>query len=107
MRAIILAANDNIQLRPLNLRKPSALIKINGISLLEHQIRGYSRAGVETASISVVSGYQHGQIKRYLMPEHPDIRLVRNPDYRFAGALYSLGLALRSADSHSADRSEE
>ena len=71
MEAIILAANDNTGLRPLNLRKPSAMIKINGISLLEHQIRGYSRAGVETASISVVAEYQHGQVKRYLMREHP------------------------------------
>jgi HAD superfamily hydrolase (TIGR01450 family) len=103
MKAIILAANDNMGLRPLNLHKPSALIKINGIPLLEHQIRGYSRAGVEMASISVVSGYQHGQIKRYLMREHPDIRLVRNFDYRSAGTLYSLDLALRSAESGTAD----
>ncbi len=103
MKAIILAANDNTQLRPLNLRKPSALIKINGIPLLEHQIRGYSRAGVETASISVVSGYQHRPVKRYLMREHPEIRLVKNPVYRSAGALYSLDLALRSAEPHTAD----
>ena len=103
MKAIILAANDNTGLRPLNLRKPGAFIKINGISLLEHQIRGYSRAGVETASMSVVSGYQHGQVKRYLMRTHPDIRLVRNPDYRSAGALYSLDLALRRAEPNAAD----
>jgi HAD superfamily hydrolase (TIGR01450 family) len=103
MKAIILAANDNTRLRPLNLRKPSALIKINGVPLLEHQIRGYRRAGVETASISVVSGYQHGQIKRYLMREHPDTRLVRNPAYRSAGALYSLDLALRSAEPGTVD----
>ncbi|MGB9212735.1 MAG: NTP transferase domain-containing protein, partial [Halobacteriota archaeon] len=103
MKAIILAANDNTELRPLNLGKPSTLIKINGIPLLEHQIRRYNRAGVETASISVVSGYQHGQIRRYLMREHPDIRLVRNPNYRSAGALYSLDLALRDAEPHTAD----
>ena len=103
MEAIILAANDNTGLRPLNLRKPSAMIKINGISVLEHQIRGYGRVGVETASISVVSGYQHGLMKRYMMREHPEIHLVRNPDYRFAGALYSLDLALRSTEPHAAD----
>jgi HAD superfamily hydrolase (TIGR01450 family) len=97
MKAVILAANDNTLLRPLNLRKPSALIKINGIPLLEHQIRGYNRAGVETASISVVSGYQHGQVKRYLTREHHEIRLVRNPDYRSTSALHSLDLAVRSA----------
>jgi 4-nitrophenyl phosphatase len=103
MKAIILAANDNPQLRPLTLQKPSALIKINGISLLERQIRGYSRAGVETASISVVSGYQHGQVKRCLIREHPEIRLVKNPDYRSGSTLYSLDLALRSAESEAAD----
>ena len=79
MKAIILAANDNTRLRPLNLRKPGALIKINGIPLLEHQIRGYRRAGVETASISVVTGYQNGQNKRSQMREHNDIHIVRNP----------------------------
>jgi len=103
MKAIILAANENTELRPLTLRKPSALIKINGVPLLEHQIRGYSRAGVKASSVSVVTGYQHGQVKRYLMREHPDIRLVRNPDYRFTSALYSLDLALRGAEPHTAD----
>jgi 4-nitrophenyl phosphatase len=103
MKAIILAANDNKRLRPLNLRKPSALIKIYGISLLEHQIQGYSRVGVETASISVFSGYQHGQVKRYLTREHPEIRVVRSPDYRSTGALHSLDLALRSAEPFAAD----
>ena len=103
MKAIILAANDNTQLRPLNLRKPSALIKINGIPLLEHQIQGYSRAGVEMASISVVSGYQYSQVKRYVLREHPDIRLVKNPDYRSTSALYSLDLALRRAEPGTTD----
>ncbi|MGA3198910.1 MAG: HAD-IIA family hydrolase [Halobacteriota archaeon] len=103
MKAIILAANDNAELRPLNQRKPSALVKINGIPLLEHQIRGYRRAGVETASILILSGYQHSQVKRYLMREHPDIRLVRNPDYRSADAVYSLDLALRRAEPPTAD----
>jgi len=103
VKAIILAANDNTRLRPLNLRKPSALIKINGIPLLEHQIRGYSRAGVEMASISVVSGYQYSQVKRYVRREHPDIRLVKNPDYRSTGALYSLDLALRRAEPGTTD----
>jgi len=102
VKAVILAANDTVS--PLNLRKPRALIKVNGIPLLEHQIRAYSRAGVETASISVVAGYQCGQVKRYLMREHPEICLVRNPDYRLTGPLYSLNLALRSAEPHSADK---
>jgi choline kinase len=37
------------------------------------------------------------------MRENPDIRLVRNPNYRSAGTLYSLDLALRSAEPGTAD----
>ena len=37
------------------------------------------------------------------MREHPDIHLVRNPNYRSADALYSLDLALRGTEPHSAD----
>jgi len=103
MKAIILAANDNTRLRPLNLRKPSALIKINGISLLEHQIRGYSRAGVETDSIAVVAGYQHGQVKRFLKGACPAIRVVKNDDYRLASAARSLHIALESLEFDDAD----
>ena len=103
MKAIILAANDNPALCPLNLRKPTALIKINGVSLLEHQIRAYNRVGVETPSISVVSGYRHGRVKRYLTREHPEIRLVRDLDYRSTSALHSLDLAFRSGEPQTAD----
>jgi HAD superfamily hydrolase (TIGR01450 family) len=79
------------------------MIKINGISLLEHQIRGYGRVGVETASILVVSGYQHGQVKSFVMREHPEMRLVKNPDYRLAGAMHSLDLALGCIEPHDGD----
>jgi hypothetical protein len=36
----------NAQLRPLSRQKPPALVKINGVPVLKHQIRGYQEAGV-------------------------------------------------------------
>jgi len=98
MKAIILAENDNSALRPLNSRKPGALIKINGIPLLEHQIRSYLNAGVAEASLTVVSGYHHNIVKRFLKRVHPAIRLVKNADYRSKNAARSLHLALQTAE---------
>jgi len=94
MKAIILAENDNRELRPLNSRKPGALIKINGIPLLEHQIRSYVKAGVAEASITVVSGYHHYTVKRFLKRAYPAIHLVKNADYRLKNAALSLRRAL-------------
>ncbi|MEI7827243.1 MAG: HAD-IIA family hydrolase [Euryarchaeota archaeon] len=98
MKALILAENDNRELRPLNSRKPGALIKINGISLLEHQIRGYVKAGVKEASIAVVAGYHHDKVKRFLKRTYPAIRVVKNDDYRLMSAARSLHLALESVE---------
>jgi HAD superfamily hydrolase (TIGR01450 family) len=98
MKAIILAENDNSALRPLNSRKPGALIKINGISVLERQIRSYLKAGVAEASITVISGYQHSAVKRFVMRAYPTIRLVRNADYRSKNVARSLHLALQGAE---------
>jgi len=98
MKAIILAENDNRELRPLNSRKPGALIKINGIPLLEHQIRSYLKAGVAEASITVVSGYHHNAVKRFLRGAHRATRLVKNADYRSNNVARSLHLALQTAE---------
>ena len=98
MKAIILAESDNSALRPLNGRKPGALIKINGIPLLEHQIRRYLNAGVAEASLTVVSGYYHNVVKRFLTRVHPTIRVVKNANYRSKNAARSLHLAIKTAE---------
>jgi HAD superfamily hydrolase (TIGR01450 family) len=97
MKAIILAENDNRALRPLNSRKPGALIRINGIPLLEHQIRSYLNAGVGEASITVVSGYRHNAVKRFLSRAYPALNIVKNADYRLKNAAYSLHIALQTS----------
>src|SRR5450759_4158326 len=103
MKAIILAENDNRALRPLNSRKPGALIRINGIPLLEHQIRSYLNAGIAEASITVVSGYHHNAVKRFLSRAYPAVHLVKNADYHLKNAAYSLHLVLQRAEFDGAD----
>jgi HAD superfamily hydrolase (TIGR01450 family) len=103
MKAVILAENDIRELRPLNSRKPGALIKINGIPLLEHQIRGYLNAGVAEASLTIVSGYHHHAIKRFLSRSYPEIRLVKNVGYRLKNAARSVHRALQTADDDGED----
>jgi len=98
MKAIILAENDNRALRPLNSRKPGTLIKINGIPLLEHQIQSYLKAGIVEATITVIAGYRHNAVKRFLARAHPTIRIVKNADYRLKNAALSLHLALQNAE---------
>jgi 4-nitrophenyl phosphatase len=96
VRATILAASGNPKLLELNRRKPPTLIKINGTPLLEHQIRGYLKAGVEMASISVVTGYRYNQIKRFLTRTYPEIRILKSSDHGFTSAVDSLHCALQS-----------
>src|SRR5450759_370269 len=103
MKAIILAENDNRALRPLNSRKPGALIRINGIPLLEHQIRSYLNAGVGEASITVVSGYHHNAVKRFLSRAYPALNIAKNADYHLKNAAYSLHLVLQRAEFDGAD----
>ncbi|MGZ4846230.1 MAG: HAD-IIA family hydrolase [Halobacteriota archaeon] len=98
MNAIILAENDNRALRPLNSKKPGALIKINGIPLLEHQIRSYLKAGVAEASIAVISGYRHNAVKHFLSRAYPAVHIIKNADYRLKNAAFSLHLAFQTGE---------
>ena len=103
MKAIILAAGAGERLIPLSLKKPKALIKINGIPLVEHQIRGYLKAGVAMDSIIVVSGYRYGQVEQFIACNYPQVQLVKNKQYRSTNNMYSLFLALQCIKATSSD----
>jgi HAD superfamily hydrolase (TIGR01450 family) len=98
MKAIILAENDRRALRPLTSRKPGALIRINGIPLLGHQIRSYLNAGIVETSIAVISGYRHVAVKRFLSRAYPAVHLIKNADYRVKNAAFSLHLAFQTGE---------
>ena len=57
MRAILLAAGMGTRLRPLTLETPKPLIKVNGESIIERQIKCLKEIGID--EIIVVTGYLH------------------------------------------------
>lgn len=62
MKAIILAAGEGVRMRPLTLKTPKALLKVNGKTLLEHTISCLPK---EIDELILVIGYLHKQIKDY------------------------------------------
>lgn len=61
MRAIILAAGQGTRLRPITDRVPKCLVELEGVSLLERQVRTLRSAGI--TDITVVGGYRADQIE--------------------------------------------
>lgn len=62
MKAIILAAGEGVRMRPLTLKTPKPLLKINGKPILEHIVQ---RLPNEINEIILVVGYLGEQIKNY------------------------------------------
>ena len=56
MKAIILAAGRGSRMKKLTEDKPKCLIKLNGETLLDSQLRVLSNAGIE--EIAIVTGYK-------------------------------------------------
>ena len=81
-KAIIIAAGLGSRLGGLTADTPKCLLKINGRSILEHQLSVYSSAGI--TDISLVRGYKREKI------DFPNIKYFDNPDYESNNILNSL-----------------
>jgi len=79
---IIPAAGDNPKFKHLVGELPRALIKINGKTLLEHQISIFKKFGL--TDISVVIGYQKEKFKV------PGVNYLQNLDYSSTGMIHSI-----------------
>ena len=90
MKALILAAGMGTRIQKQTNNKPKCLLKINGKSILSHQIDNLEKAGVSKKNIVIVTGYQADFIKA----EYPkEITFIHNPNYSTTNSLYSLWLA--------------
>ena len=63
--AVIMAGGEGSRLRPLTEKIPKPMLEINGIPLLERQIRGLERTGIKTIFISI--NYLGQIIKDYFL----------------------------------------
>lgn len=81
-KAIILAAGMGTRLRPLTDERPKCLVELDGLPLLEHQIRALHSHGI--TDIHVVGGYKADALAR------EDITLHLNERYDKTNMVYTL-----------------
>jgi choline kinase len=88
MRAIILAAGMGRRAYPLSKNKPKCLFKVDGKSLIHHQIEKLREFGI--SEIFVVVGYQYKQIEKEI---GGDVKMLFSPFYTTTNSIVSLWLA--------------
>ena len=82
MRAIILAAGEGKRLRPYTNDRPKCMVEIEGVSLIDRQIKILRSKGVE--EIIIIGGYKSDML------EGKGNKLVTNPRYHETNMVWSL-----------------
>lgn len=97
-KAIILDAGEGKRLRPLTEFTPKCLLRLNEITILEHQLTNLSECGIK--KVILVVGYRANQIFQKLEEKNfgLDLKFVRNPIYYKTNTVYSLWLAKEEAN---------
>lgn len=88
MKAIILAAGLGTRLRPMTDNKPKALVEVNGLPLIEYQIKYLKEKNIN--EIIIVVGYLKEQFD--YLEEKYNVKLVFNNKYDVYNNFYSLYL---------------
>ncbi|QXQ07019.1 phosphocholine cytidylyltransferase family protein [Sphingosinicellaceae bacterium] len=91
MHAVILSAGQGSRLAPLTATTPKCLIDFHGRSLLEWQVAALAAAGVDR--MTVVTGFEAGQVRDRLAAAHVNVETLHNPFYRIADNISSVWLA--------------
>ena len=91
--AVLLAAGAGSRLQPMTHDAPKCLSEINGVSILEQQVRCLSRWGFD--HLVMVVGHLESQIRDFFDRTDPGLTIdyVVNPHYRTTNNSYSLWLA--------------
>lgn len=88
MRAILLAAGMGTRLRPLTLETPKPLIKVNGESMIERQIKSLREIDID--EIIVVTGYLKEKFE--FLKEKYGVKLIYNDKYNIYNNIYTMYL---------------
>lgn len=84
MKAIILAAGRGSRMAHSTENIPKCLLELNGVTLLEWQIRAMNNAGIENRDIVIVTGYKAEQIK------WNGVKIVHNENWEQTNMFMSL-----------------
>jgi len=98
MKALILAAGRGRRLWPFTVDRPKCLLNIEGVSILQRQLRQLENVGVH--QVVVVCGYGVDKIGSALNAYQPrlDVKTLYNPFYAAADNLISLWAARAEMD---------
>ena len=95
MKAVILAAGQGTRIRAVHGERPKCLIKVDDKTILDHQIDGLSKAGID--DIAIVVGYEKQQIIRHVQKRFGRstlrIHFIDNPAFALTNNIYSLWMA--------------
>ena len=91
MQAVILAAGLGSRILPITSLIPKCLIKVNGETIIERQVRSLLENNID--EIIVVVGYLQHKIRRVL---RDTVTYIENPIFRDSNSSYSLWLAKES-----------
>lgn len=89
-RAIIMAAGVGKRMRPLTLKTPKPLIKVNGISMIDTVVKGLHENGI--TEIYVVVGHLKEHFYEW-SKEHKGVTIIENPYYNTCNNISSLYVA--------------
>lgn len=88
LNALILAAGRGRRLLPYTSERPKCLLQVGPCTILEHQLRRLSAAGVER--VTIVAGFGAEAVRRRAQTCGPDVRVVFNPFFAISDNLVSL-----------------
>lgn len=86
-RAVIMAAGEGKRMRPVTLRTPKPLVRVNGVRMIDTAINGLAANGI--GEIYVVVGYLKEQFGA-LVRDYPNVVLIENPWYDTCNNISSL-----------------
>ncbi len=91
--ALLLAAGTGSRLQPLTHDAPKCLTEINGVPILEQQVRCLEQWGFER--LVVVLGHMENCVRDFLerRPSGLRVEYITNPRYRTTNNIYSLWIA--------------
>ena len=96
MKGVILAAGRGTRIRSVHGEHPKCLIEVDNATILDHQLKALSMAGIN--DVSIVVGYEREQIINHVMSgklSHiQGIHFIENPAFAITNNIYSLWLAL-------------